>query len=594
MLATRVCTSPIQSARNPRLHFAYLKCLHFSIRSAAEPAAALRLSEVPAERACTSPNRRARTPRLHFAYPKCAQHAPALFYPKCRRTSGRTSPIRSARRTRLHFPIQSARRTRLHFAHPTCAHPASASRLLSSKRLHFAYPNLPQASVCVSPLEQHASPLRLSKVPATRIYTSPRGQARVCTSLIRSAWQPAPALLLARDPRAALRPSEVPAIRACTSPLELHASAVRVSEVPATRACTSPRPQTHVCTSPIRSASDRRLRCLSISTRLHFAPPKCLQPARALRLGGKPASAFRLSNSTHLHFACPKCQRPACALRRSEVPGNPRVHFASPATRGLHFGPSEVPAPARALRLGGKPASALRLSSSTLLHFASEGPTTRVCTSPLELHASALGLSEVPGTAPVLRLACNGRLHFAYPKWLQPRVHFASPTSPRLHLPIPSACNRVHFASAASPRVHFASPASPQLHFAYPKCLQRASALRLSAASAPPSACNARLYFAYPKWLQPRVHLAYPKCLQPRLHFASPVNPRLLSAYSECRETRAALRESAAPATRGSRQPEVPEPGGLHVTFPMGCRGARGRRRARRNVTSLRGCTDQQ
>src|SRR6478735_7615343 len=79
VLATRVCTSPIQSARNPRLHFAYLKCLHFSIRSAAEPAAALRLSEVPAERACTflskvlaeractSRIRRARTPRLHLA-----------------------------------------------------------------------------------------------------------------------------------------------------------------------------------------------------------------------------------------------------------------------------------------------------------------------------------------------------------------------------------------------------------------------------------------------------------------------------------------------------------------------------------------------
>src|SRR6478735_6914133 len=400
-------------------------------------------------------------PRLHFAYPKCLQPAstlrlskvPALFYPKCCRTSGRTSPIRSARRTRLHF------------AQPTCAHPASALRLSKvraaractflsevppNQRPHFAYPKCPQNAPALSypKCSQNAPALRASDVRAPRVCISPRGQARVCTSLIRSAWQPAPALLLARNPRAALRPSEVPAIRACTSPLELHASAVRVSEAPATRACTSPRPQTHVCTSPIRSASDRRLRCLSISTRLHFAPPKCLQPARALRLA----------------------RNPRAALRPSEVP-TPRVCTSPIRSAGQ---------PARALRLTRNPRAALRpLRSACTRACTSPRRQASVCPSPLEQHASALRV----------RRANN------------PRVHFASRAACVCTWPVRSAWNRaftpprlqrasaLRVRRANNPCVHFASRAacvctwpvrSACNRACTPPRLQRASALRVS------------------------------------------------------------------------------------------------------------------
>jgi len=244
--------------------------------------------------------------------------------------------------------------------------------------------------------------------------------------------QPARALLLARKPTSALRPSEVPAIRACTSPLELHASAVRVSEAPATRACTSPHPQTHVCTSPIRSASDRRLRCLSISTRLHFAPPKCLQPARALRLARNPRAALRPSEVPATR-ACtsPRRQASVCVspleqhaspLRLSEVP-TPRVCTSPIRSAGQ---------PARALRLTRNPRAALRpIRSACTRACTSPRRQASVCTSPLEQHASALRV----------RRANN------------PRVHFASRAACVCTWPVLSGCNR----ACTPPRLQRAS-----------------------------------------------------------------------------------------------------------------------------------------
>src|SRR6478735_650367 len=221
-------------------------------------------------------------PRLRFAYPKCSQPASALRLSKVLATRVYTSPIRTARRTRLHF------------AQPTCAHPASALRLSKvraaractflsevppNQRPHFAYPKCPQNAPALS---------------------YPK-----CS-------QNAPAL----------RASDVRAPRVCISPLEQQASALRVSEFAASQRLRFASRTARISTSPVQSARNPHLHFSSPATRgLHFAPPKCPQSVRALRL----------SSCMRLQSAYPKCLQPARALLLARKP-----------TSALR--PSEVPA----------------------------------------------------------------------------------------------------------------------------------------------------------------------------------------------------------------------------------------------------------
>ena len=226
--AARVCTSPVRSARSMRLHFANPKCPQHAI--------VLRLSEVPASRVCTSPVRSGCNQRPHSANPKCPQPASAPRQSEVPTARVCTSPIRSGWDPRRTRPIRSAHSKHLHFAYPKWLGPTP----------HSANPKCPQ----------HASAFRVSEVPGTH---------------------------------AALRQSEVPAARVCTSPVRSAWNPRLYSAMPATR----------VCTSSIRSAWNPR--CTSDN-------PNCPQHAIALRQSQVPAARDRISpirsaGKRCLHFA---------------------------------------------------------------------------------------------------------------------------------------------------------------------------------------------------------------------------------------------------------------------------------------------------